>query len=937
MKQITIKGARTHNLKNIDLTLPRDQLVVLTGMSGSGKSSLAFDTIYAEGQRRYVESLSAYARQFLDQMGKPDVDVIEGLSPAVSVEQKSTSHNPRSTVGTVTEIYDYLRILFARIGKPFCYKCDKPIEKQTVSQIVQRLQSEALETNVYILAPLIRDKKGEHQKELDRMKALGFARAKINNTLYELSEPLELNKKQKHDIDIVIDRFRLSAENKSRLAESLETAFRLGDGLAKIDYLNSKRDVEKTELLSINNACIDCGISYPKIEPQMFSFNSPQGACPECDGLGELMFVDEDLVVPNENLSINDGAIVPWYGKKTNYYQYLLEAAAEHFHFNLNEPYAKLPANIKKILFDGAPDYIRIHNGKVSYDGFFEGIKNNLMRRYKETESDWMRSEIVKFMSYQECPTCVGARLKPESLHIKIQKKSIHALTQLPLSELADFFSKLVLTQKELEIAKLVIKEISERLKFLLNVGLAYLSLERKSHTLSGGEAQRIRLATQIGSALVGVLYVLDEPSIGLHQRDNDRLIETLKKLRDVGNTVIVVEHDEDTILQADYLVDLGPRAGIHGGEVVYAGPAKGILNDKKSLTGAYLSGRAELACPKKRRVGQGQQLVLKNVSGNNLKNITVSFPLGQLICVTGVSGSGKSTLVNDTLYPLLMRELHGSKITLPKNTTMTGASLIDKVINIDQSPIGRTPRSNPATYTGLFTHIRDLFAQLPESKARGYAPGRYSFNVKGGRCETCEGDGLIRIEMHFLPDVFVQCEACLGKRFNAETLEIHYKGKNIADALQMPVEEAASFFTNIPAIAKKCQTLLRVGLGYIELGQAATTLSGGEAQRIKLARELSKRPTGKTLYILDEPTTGLHFEDIKYLLSVLNELVDQGNTIVIIEHNMHVIKMADYIIDLGPEGGKGGGTIIAAGLPEDIVKNKNSFTGKYLKNYLKK
>jgi excinuclease ABC subunit A len=936
ISDIIIKGARTHNLKNIDVTIPRNKLVVITGMSGSGKSSLAFDTIYAEGQRRYVESLSAYARQFLDQMDKPDVDSIEGLSPAVSVEQKSASHNPRSTVGTVTEIYDYLRLFFARVGQPFCYRCGKPIAKQTVTQIVDRLLDERAGVSVYIATPVAMNKKGDHAREFDRLKALGFTRVKVDGKLLELEDGVKLDKGKKHDIDVVVDRLRVNAENRTRLAESLESALKLGEGTCKIDYLNDARAVAGSEVLSVNNACVDCGISYPKIEPQMFSFNSPQGACPKCNGLGELMYVDEDLVVPNESLSINKGAIVPWFGKKTNYYQGLLEALAHEYGFSLDEPFSKLPKKPRHVIFEGSSKYLTIRSGRQSYTGFHEGVKSNLMRRYQDTDSEWMRGEIAKFMSHQECPECKGARLKKEALFVRIAGRSIFELTGESVARMNAFFKELKLSRKDAEISRQIVREIRARLEFLLNVGLNYLTLNRKSHTLSGGEAQRIRLATQIGSALVGVTYVLDEPSIGLHQRDNDKLIATLKDLRDMGNTVVVVEHDEDTILSADHVIDLGPRSGVHGGELVYAGDAAGLASAKSSLTGRYLSQDLTIDVPKKRRDGNGKTVRLKGAGENNLKNITAEFPLGRFICVTGVSGSGKSTLMNATLYPALMRHIHGSKIHAGKHGSLEGAENVDKVINIDQSPIGRTPRSNPATYTGLFTHVRELYAELPEAKARGYKPGRFSFNVKGGRCERCEGDGVIRIEMHFLPDVFVKCEECEGRRFNRETLEVTYKGKNVDEVLRMPVEAAHEFFQNVPPIARKCETLSRVGLGYIELGQAATTLSGGEAQRIKLARELSKRGTGKTLYFLDEPTTGLHFEDIRQLLSVLAELVDQGNTVVVIEHNLHVIKMADYVLDLGPEGGEGGGEIIAAGTPEEVAANPRSYTGKYLKPYLR-
>lgn len=965
---IVIRGARTHNLKNINVTIPRNKLVVITGLSGSGKSSLAFDTIYAEGQRRYVESLSSYARQFLEQMDKPDVDVIEGLSPAVSVEQKSTSHNPRSTVGTTTEIYDYLRLLFARVGIPHCYSCGKPIQRQTVSQIVERLMTHNTCDRIFVLAPIVLDRKGSHEKEIQHARALGFVRIKVDGLLMDLSEEISLDKKKKHSIDVVVDRLLVSEENRSRLHETLESAFHLGDGLAKIEFLlfdkksktesllknkilpksktESPENTQKashikdinssrTELLSTKNACVECGISYPKMEPQIFSFNSHQGACPKCDGLGEDMYVDEGLVVPNENLSIDKGAIVPWFGKKTNYYQSLLESLADAHGFSLSTPFSKLPSKVKTTLFEGSADFIRIKTKRHNYDGFFEGIKNNLMRRYKETESEWMRTEIAKFMSHQECTDCKGARLKRESLFVKIQGKNIFEYTQMSVDELLRRIEALKLSKNQQEIASPIIKEIQARLVFLINVGLGYLSLDRKSHTLSGGEAQRIRLATQIGSALVGVTYILDEPSIGLHQRDNDKLIQTLMGLRDIGNSVIVVEHDEDTILKSDYIIDLGPRAGVHGGEVVFAGIPSELTRAKNSLTADYISKKREIKVPPRRRQGSGDFLRIISAAENNLKNINVSFPLGQLICVTGVSGSGKSTLVNDTLYPLLMRALYGSKVRIGKSGGILGAELIDKVIGIDQSPIGRTPRSNPATYTQLFSHIRDLFSELTESKMRGYKPGRFSFNVTGGRCETCNGDGLIRIEMHFLPDVFVTCEACHGKRFNEETLMVYYKGKNIADVLKMTVEEALSFFQNIPSIKRKCETLMRVGLGYIELGQSATTLSGGEAQRIKLSRELSKRPTGKTLYILDEPTTGLHFEDVKMLLEVLGEIADSGNTVIVIEHNLHVIKAADHIIDLGPEGGAEGGKIVACGTPEEISRHPTSYTGLFLKDYL--
>lgn len=934
---IVIKGARTHNLKNINVSIPRNKLCVITGMSGSGKSSLAFDTIYAEGQRRYVESLSAYARQFLDRMEKPDVDVIEGLSPAVSVEQKNTSHNPRSTVGTVTEIYDYLRLLFARVGKPHCYQCGKAIERQTVTQVVETLLSNKQGARVYILAPVISERKGEHKKELDRLLAMGFVRVKVDDQILDLTPDLDLDKKKKHSVEVVVDRMVVEEGSRQRLSESIETAFSLAEGLAKIDFLDKDRRVIHTEVVSANNACHKCGISYPNIEPQMFSFNSPQGACSQCDGLGELMYVDENLVVPNDSLSINAGAIVPWFGKKTNYYQSMLEAVAAKFKFSLDVPFKSLSKGAKEILFDGVSDFIKMRTGRTTYEGFFEGIRNNLMRRYKETDSDWMRGEIAKFMSYQPCPQCTGRRLRRESLAIRLSGKNIGEVCEMSVAKQLDFFKSLQLLKMESKIAAPILKEVKERLGFLVNVGLNYLTLDRKSHTLSGGEAQRIRLASQIGSALVGVTYVLDEPSIGLHQRDNDRLIETLIGLRDIGNTVIVVEHDEDTILRADHVIDLGPKAGVHGGEVVFSGTVDELKCTEKSSTAAYLTHKKQIPLPQQRRQGTGQSLIIKGAAANNLKQIDVRFPLGQLICVTGVSGSGKSSLVNDTLFPALMNRLHQSKLPVGTHKIISGYENIDKVINIDQTPIGRTPRSNPATYTGLFTHIRDLFSETAEAKARGYKPGRFSFNVEGGRCEACSGDGVLRIEMHFLPDVYVTCETCRGKRFNPDTLSVFFKGKNIADVLHMTIEEGHDFFKNQPPIQRKLETLLRVGLGYIQLGQAATTLSGGEAQRVKLSRELAKRSTGKTLYILDEPTTGLHFEDIAQLLKVLHELADAGNTIVIVEHNMHIIKTADTIIDLGPEGGDGGGKIVATGSVDDIVGCKESHTGAHLKLYANK
>jgi excinuclease ABC subunit A len=934
---ICIKGARTHNLKNIDVCIPRNKLTVITGLSGSGKSSLAFDTIYAEGQRRYVESLSAYARQFLDQMDKPDVDLIEGLSPAVSVEQKSSSHNPRSTVGTATEIYDYLRLLFARIGQPYCYLCGKKIEKQNVSEIVKRYLKGCQDSRINILSPVVMGRKGEHSRILKQLQAQGFARVKVGGEIYDLSDDISIDPKKKNDIDVIVDRLIIKEENRPRLFEALETSFNLSQGTSKVEFLDKQRRVKFTDVLSVNNACIKCGVSYPKIEPQLFSFNAPQGACTHCNGLGEIMHVDENLVVPNQNISINQGAIVPWFGKKTNYYQGLLESLAKEFRFSLDAPYIKLGKRIKETIFNGSDRFIKIKTKNHTYDGFYEGIKTNLMRRYKDTESDWMRAEIVKFMNYQPCVRCNGSRLKDEGLNIKIQNDNIYDYTRITTQELFEKLGKLKLLKTQKEIAGPIIKEIQLRLGFLLDVGLNYLTLSRKSHTLSGGEAQRIKLATQIGSALVGVTYVLDEPSVGLHQKDNRQLIETLKHLRDIGNTVIVVEHDEETIKAADYIVDLGLGAGIHGGNIVFKGTPGQLVCTKKSITARYITHKNKIDVPKARRAGGPSRITLRGARENNLKDITAIFPLGKLICVTGVSGSGKSTLINGTLYPVLMRKINKSKVRCGAYDSLEGFENIDKIISIDQSPIGRTPRSNPATYTGLFTFIRDLFSELPESKARGYKPGRFSFNVKGGRCDHCSGDGLIRIEMHFLSDVYVKCQVCQGKRFNSETLNVSFKGKNISDVLNMTVEKASDFFKNIPSIKRKTDTLLRVGLGYIALGQAATTLSGGEAQRIKLSRELSKRSTGRTLYILDEPTTGLHFEDIKMLMSVIDELVDKGNTVIIIEHNLHVIKLADHIIDLGPDGGNKGGNIVVQGSPEEILTSKQSYTAKYLKKLLLK
>ncbi|MBI2082756.1 MAG: excinuclease ABC subunit UvrA [Deltaproteobacteria bacterium] len=932
---IFIKGARQHNLKGIDVTIPRNKLVVITGLSGSGKSSLAFDTLYAEGQRRYVESLSAYARQFLEQMGKPEVDSIEGLSPAISIEQKTVSKNPRSTVGTITEIYDYLRLLFARIGHPHCYNCGKPITAQTVSQMVDQIMRMKEGTKIHILAPIVRNRKGEYTQELARLKAQGFVRIKLDGETKELDEETKIDKKKKHDIDLFVDRLIIKPKIEQRIADSLETALKHAEGLAKIEALGGE-----TVLFSERFACADCGISYPEIEPQMFSFNSPLGACKECNGLGTKMFFDPDLVVPNKNLSLREGAIVPWENRSSEFYWNMLETLSKHYHFELKTPFGELPKKIQNVLLYGSQDDVlkfsyEFEERKEFYSNTYEGVIPNLSRRYKETDSDWVREDIERFMNIRPCPTCQGARLKAESLAIKVGEKSIHHVTQMSVLKCLKWFTDLKFSKKENEIAEKILKEIRERLSFMASVGLDYLTLDRTAGTLAGGEGQRIRLATQIGSSLVGVLYILDEPSIGLHQRDNDRLIGTLKKLRDLGNTVVVVEHDENTILDADYVIDMGPGAGIHGGEVVAAGTAEQICQNPKSLTGQYLSGRLQIPVPETRRKPRGQSLILVGATENNLKDLTIEIPLGLFICVTGVSGSGKSTLINDTFYKNLAQRLYSSKEPAGKLKEIRGLELIDKVINVDQSPIGRTPRSNPSTYTSIFTFIRDLFADLPESRARGYKAGRFSFNVKGGRCEACEGDGIIRIEMHFLPDVYVECEVCKGKRFNRETLEIDYKGKSISDILNLTVEQATQFFENIPPIKNKLNTLIEVGLGYIELGQSGTTLSGGEAQRIKLARELSRRSTGKTIYILDEPTTGLHFADIQKLLDVLNKFVEQGNTVVVIEHNLDVIKSADYLIDLGPEGGDGGGKIVARGTPEEIAKTPQSYTGQYLKKVL--
>lgn len=936
-KFIHVRGAREHNLKGINVDIPRNQLVVITGLSGSGKSTLAFDTIYAEGQRRYVESLSAYARQFLNLMSKPDVESIDGLSPAISIEQKTTSKNPRSTVGTVTEIYDYMRLLYARIGIPHCYKCGKAIKAQTISQMVDRIMELPEKTKITILAPIVKNRKGSHGKVFEKLRKGGFARVRINGEMQDLSEITELDKKKKHTIDLIVDRLIIRDNMGNRLPESLETALGHGEGIAAVE---PQGDFEPI-LLSERAACIDCGISFPDLTPQMFSFNNPVGACASCTGLGTRNYFDPDLIVPNPHLSLREGTIKPWHSETSTYYPQVYFNLARHFEFNPGTPWRELPEEIKELLLHGSGkeeiDFdIERHGRRERFTNVFRGVIPHLERKYQETESEWIRQDIEKYMNVRSCPTCNGSRLRLESLHVKINKVAIHELTHLSIDDSAAMLEKWKLSKRDATIAERVLKEIKDRLHFLQKVGLTYLTLDRTAGTLSGGEAQRIRLATQIGSALTGVLYILDEPSIGLHQRDNDRLLETLTRLRDLGNTVLVVEHDYDTIMASDHVVDIGPGAGVHGGEVVATGTPQEVAKNKKSTTGRYLSGVEKIPVPKNRRKPDGRVIKLTGCREHNLKNVSVEIPVGIMTCVTGVSGSGKSTLINETLYPALAQHIYRSTTTAGEYDDLIGAEEhFDKVINIDQSPIGRTPRSNPATYTGAFTHIRDLFAQLPAAKARGYKVGRFSFNVKGGRCEACEGDGILKIEMQFLPDVYVPCEVCNGKRFNRETLEILYKGYSIASILSLTIEQAYELFVNIPVISKKLSTLLDVGLGYIELGQSAITLSGGEAQRIKLARELSKRATGRTLYILDEPTTGLHFADIRQLLEVLNRLVDQGNTIIIIEHNLDVIKSADYIIDLGPEGGVGGGQIVTSGSPEEVAANKTSFTGQYLRPML--
>lgn len=941
MKDLTVRGAREHNLKNVDVTIPRDKLVVLTGLSGSGKSSLAFDTIYAEGQRRYVESLSAYARQFLEMMQKPDVDSIEGLSPAISIEQKTTSKNPRSTVGTVTEIYDYLRLLFARVGVPYSPATGLPIESQTVSQMVDRIKAMPEGTKLLLLAPIVRGRKGEYRKELADLQKQGFQRIKIDGTVYDIEDAPTLDKKIKHDLSVVVDRLVVRPDLGNRLADSIETCLRLADGIMHAQ--NATND--EITVFSSKFACPVSGFTIDEIEPRLFSFNNPHGACPICDGLGEKLLFDPALVVPDETIALDEGAIAPWKTTFSAFYMQTLTSLAKHYKQSMTTPWMKLSKDFKNAILYGTGETaisVSYEDGTRSYktNKPFEGVIPNLARRWRETESSWIREEISHFQSSQPCDACHGQRLKPEALAVKIAGKNISEVTDFSIAEACQWFAALdkKLKPKQKEIAARILKEINERLGFLNNVGLSYLTLSRASATLSGGESQRIRLASQIGSGLTGVLYVLDEPSIGLHQRDNDRLLETLKRLRDIGNTVLVVEHDEDAIRSADYLIDMGPGAGVNGGRVVAQGTPAQVMKSKESLTAQYLTDKKKIPVPTERRKGRkGEWLEVIGAAGNNLKNITAKFPIGVLTCVTGVSGGGKSTLVLETLYKALAKKLNNAHVFPAPYKALKGLQHIDKIVDIDQSPIGRTPRSNPATYTGAFTPIREWFAGLPEAKARGYGAGRFSFNVKGGRCEACEGDGVTKIEMHFLPDVYVTCDVCGGKRYNRETLEITYKGKSISDVLEMTVEEGCAFFEAVPSIRDKMLTLQRVGLGYVKIGQSATTLSGGEAQRVKLSKELSRRATGKTLYILDEPTTGLHFDDVRKLLEVIHALVDQGNTVIVIEHNLEVIKTADHIIDLGPEGGEGGGKIIAEGTPEEVAAVKGSYTGAYLKPYLKR
>ncbi|MEM6660181.1 MAG: excinuclease ABC subunit UvrA [Pseudomonadota bacterium] len=941
LKNIEVRGAREHNLKNVDVDVPRDQLVVITGLSGSGKSSLAFDTIYAEGQRRYVESLSAYARQFLDMMEKPDVDHISGLSPAISIEQKTTSKNPRSTVGTVTEIYDYLRLLFARAGTPYSPATGLPIEAQQVQDMVDRIMSMEEGVRCYLLAPIVRDRKGEYRKEFLELRKQGFQRVKVDGEFYELDEPPTLDKKFRHDIDVVVDRLVVREGMETRLADSLRTALDLADGIAILETAPRDEEAERITF-SENFACPVSGFTIPEIEPRLFSFNAPFGACPDCDGLGVELFFDERLVVPDQSLKLYDGALAPWRKGKSPYFLQTIEAIARHYEFDKNTPWKDLPAQVQQVFLRGSGDeeiQFRYDEGGRVYQvtRSFEGVIPNMERRYRETDSAWIREEFERYQNNRPCGTCQGYRLRAEALAVKIAGLHVGQVVEMSIREALRWVEDVPnhLSAQKNEIARAILKEIRERLGFLNNVGLEYLTLSRSSGTLSGGESQRIRLASQIGSGLTGVLYVLDEPSIGLHQRDNDRLLGTLKNLRDQGNTVIVVEHDEEAIREADYVFDIGPGAGVHGGQVVSKGTPAQIAADTASVTGQYLAGTREIAVPAERRKGNNKTLTVVGATGNNLKDVTVDFPLGKFVCVTGVSGGGKSTLTIETLFKTASMRLNGARQTPAPCETIKGLEHLDKVIDIDQRPIGRTPRSNPATYTGAFTPIRDWFAGLPEAKARGYKPGRFSFNVKGGRCEACQGDGVIKIEMHFLPDVYVTCETCKGARYNRETLEIKFKGKSIADVLDMTVEDAQDFFKAVPSIRDKMDALARVGLGYIKVGQQATTLSGGEAQRVKLSKELSKRSTGRTLYILDEPTTGLHFEDVRKLLEVLHELVDQGNTVIVIEHNLDVIKTADWIIDIGPEGGDGGGRIVAEGTPEKVAGNAHSHTGRYLKPLL--
>ena len=942
MDQIVIRGARTHNLKDINLTIPRDKFVVITGLSGSGKSSLAFDTLYAEGQRRYVESLSAYARQFLSMMEKPDIDHIEGLSPAISIEQKSTSHNPRSTVGTITEIYDYLRLLFARVGEPFCPEHNLKLEAQTISQMVDKVMTLSIGTRIMVLAPIVRERKGEHLHVFDELKTSGFIRARVDGILCEIEYPPELEKNKKHSIDVVVDRLKVAKGIEQRLAESFETAVQMAEGIAVVSKIDDENDEEM--LFSALFACPKCGHSISELEPKLFSFNSPAGACSTCDGLGQKQFFDESKLITDNCLSLGEGAIRGWDRRNIWYFQ-MLSSLADHYKFKLDIPFKNLSKKHQKIILRGSGDelisfkYINDKGNTYTREIPFEGIIPNMERRYRETESNMVREDLSKFLSSQACPDCAGTRLRKDARFVFVEGISLPQITEMTVTKAVKYFADLQLSGKRATIADKVLKELQERLKFLEDVGLNYLTLNRSAETLSGGEAQRIRLASQIGAGLVGVMYILDEPSIGLHQRDNDRLLSTLFHLRDLGNTVIVVEHDEEAIRSADYIIDIGPGAGVHGGRIVAEGDIKNIEKSKESLTGKFLCGDEKILVPNKRTLfNKEKTLCLNGVKGNNLRNINLTLPIGLFTCITGVSGSGKSTLINHTLYPIAATKLnHASTLTPGPFESITGLEFLDKVVDIDQSPIGRTPRSNPATYTGIFTPVRELFSGTQEARTRGYKPGRFSFNVKGGRCEACQGDGVIKVEMHFLPDVYVSCDICKGKRYNRETLEVKYKGLSISEVLDLTVEDAREFFDAIPSISRKLQTLVDVGLSYIKLGQAATTLSGGEAQRVKLSRELSKRDTGRTLYILDEPTTGLHFQDIRQLLSVLHHLRDQGNTIVVIEHNLDVIKTADWIIDLGPEGGSGGGEIIATGTPEKIIKSKNSHTGVYLKKTLQR